>query len=342
VLQLFPHSDRGFLCLLARHRFVSSLLAAATRFEGNLQAELFQCIISFVPIGSCDEILLHENIVILFSLLNNPEFSNRKLAVKILVKVSSQTLTKNEQRALLDFVDQLIAKPKHRDIWELLLRIPIRLIRDSESATFVLHGRRFFEVARRLLFQKKQSIVVNSLRLLGSHFQYSDELMEVPIPRICRLAGSSHDHAARYSLWMVSNMMKTSREYIEWFVAEGIIEGIKTAISIHSIRCKFEAVCVISEMVCEATNEERMFCVESGLIHCLCALLQVHDLAFIAAVADPLVALMGTAHFSDQPWAQFLEADGTSFIEDIMDSDDKELAEHGQILMDAILELQPQ
>jgi hypothetical protein len=173
----------------------------------------------------------------------------------------------------LAFVDQLIAKPKHCDIWELLLRIPILLIRDSDSGTFVLHGRRFFEVAGRFLFQKKQFIIVNLLRLLGSHFQYSDELMDVPIPRICRLAGSSHDHAARSSLLMLSNMKKTSREYIERFVAEVIIEGIKMAISIHSVRCKYEAVCVISEMVCEVTNEEPMFCVDSDLIHCLCNLL---------------------------------------------------------------------
>jgi hypothetical protein len=60
----------------------------------------------------------------------------------------------------------------------------------------------------------------------------------------------------------------------------------------------------------------------------------VHDLAFIT---DPLIMLLGNAHLGDQSWVQFLEADGSSFIEDIIDSDDKELTEHGQIFM----ELQP-
>jgi hypothetical protein len=118
--------------------------------------------------------------------------------------------------------------------------------------------------------------------------------------------------------------------------------ALKAAISMHSLRCKFEAVCVASEMICEATDEERVFCVESGLIQCLCDLLQVHDLAFITAVADPLVALLATPGMGDQPWAEFLEGEGTGVIEEIIDSDDKRLAEHGQILMDAILELRTQ
>jgi hypothetical protein len=209
------------------------------------------------------------------------------------------------------------------------------MIRDAESCRAVLIEHHFLDIANRLLFEKRLSVVVNAILLLGRHFMFLNDRLDISVPRLTKLAGCPHDSAARASLWLISNMVACDAAYIAEFLSAGLLDAIAACVADQSIRCKFEAACVIAEVVRAAAPGQTAMLVRAHAVAALCQMLQIAERRFVLVCADPLVALLR----AEAARAEFIAADGIQALEELAGARDCELAAHARALMDAITKL---
>jgi hypothetical protein len=328
IYPLIGHRDRRFLLLLLDAGLTSSLFSALSSSHPLLNADIFTSLTALLPLSGATY-LSSGNLAVAIAVLAHFTDASRAAMLDLLVGLARAGV--GDQR-LLAFVRPLCDDQRYRKSWDRLLAVARALIRDAERCRRVLWSGGFFEVACRLLFEKRLAVIVNAVLLIGRHFMWDNPLVEVPLARITKLAGCAHDSAARVAFWLISNLVQADSSCIEKLLAEGLLRAIDVCVTEKSIRCKFEALCALAAIVMNASQEQQTQIVRAEGVRWICRLLQIAELRFIVVAADPMLALITKPDAIDQ----FMTEDGLTVLEELTFAHDRALSEHAQVLLEEI------
>jgi hypothetical protein len=260
----------------------------------------------------------------------------RVYVIEILKTLSNLTKNRIEQKMICNFVCPFLENRLYFKVWPDLLQVIKNLIDDESSEFFVLFDNGFFEIALRLMYESNVRVVTSAIYLVGQHFLFSNQKVEIDLKRILKICGSSKSSASTAALWMISNMIVCDPVYIGILMELGILEKLQKVVGRGSLKSKFEALSVMAMMVRYGSLSDLLEFLELGFLEVFVGFLAVADRKFVETCVECLVKGLEVEEMRDFFLGAFCEFNGFELIDDLLEVEDSEITLMAQLLRNRI------
>jgi hypothetical protein len=260
----------------------------------------------------------------------------RKPCMHILKSMSKFDLNRIDQKIFFSMLSVFLQNRSFVECWCDMLSMARLLIGDHHSANFVLFENGFFEVGRHLLNEKYVNIVVSAIYLIGEHFLYSNENVDIDLPRIVHICGSSKNSAARAGFWLLSNVIVNDRHLISKLIELGIFDQLQVAFDEGNLRRRFEAMSLMAMMIIHGTRRELVMLIDRGFVKFFAQSLGICTLKFVTVCVECLLHCSEVEEKHGLLLNEFTEQGGFQSVENLIESENAEISRLAAFLMDVV------
>ena len=250
----------------------------------------------------------------------------RKLAAKALAVFAQGEMPRECQVAILGATKSVWENS--RDLERVVL-IPRGMIRDKETAHFILEEMGFGALYSQLMSTDRESLKEAAITTVGRHYLYSNTLIDFPYLELGPCALSTNASLASSAIWMLSNIIASSPAMIDELEEKiHLCSLLLHAVENGSASAKMEAYLAMVSIVCQGNNSQVSWCVDHGCVEMFLNVIDTENPKWVLSMLRALSRLFKHVdrNIRQRALNQFAELDGSGRIAALLDSDDKSLA----------------